>query len=116
VSVKEKHENRSGEDQRDERMRTDRSWMKGECHISHCESVRVKSLASLESSSLQIDMLMMMTGGHLWNACTQHYNLFFQSESEWNSMECLDVLTRNFGKDIIVPKHLKQRGVEPWTI
>ena len=74
VSVKEKHENRSGEDQRDERMRTDRSWMKGECHISHCESVRVKSLASLESSSLQIDMLMMMTGGHLWNACTQHYN------------------------------------------
>jgi hypothetical protein len=55
-------------------MRTDRSWMKGECHISHCESVRVKSLASLESSSLQIDMLMMMTGGHLWNACTQHYN------------------------------------------
>jgi hypothetical protein len=50
------------------------------------------------------------------NITIKHYNLFFQSESKWNSTECLDVLIRNFGKDIIVPKHLKQRGVEPWTI
>ena len=42
MSVKEKHENRSGENQRDERMRTNRSWMKGECHISNYESVRVE--------------------------------------------------------------------------